>query len=271
MGQVAERFVTVGGLRLCVDDRGQGPAVLLAHGMWCDAGMFEDVAQLLAPRARVLAPDLRAHGRSDVPDSNWSVADVAGDLVAILDQLEVPNVVLLGFSMGGMAAVEFALRYPDRLTGLILVGTSAAAEGLLRAAEIKSLARLIDLTGPARFLPNEASRATFSIQFRRRNPREITRWESVVRAMPPRALTQALRAVAGRRPLLDQLTQIRVPVTIVASRADRVVKPKASNAIHQRLPGSRLVVYPGSGHAVPTERPGDIAELIEALLPPPPG
>jgi 3-oxoadipate enol-lactonase len=253
MGQVAERFVTVGGLRLCVDDRGQGPAVLLAHGMWCDAGMFEDLAQLLAPRARVLAPDLRAHGRSDVPDSNWSVADVARDLVAILDQLEVPNVVLLGF------------------TGLMLVGSSAAAEGLLRAAEIKSLAKLIDLTGPARFLPNEASRATFSPQFRRRNPREITRWESVVRAMSARALTQALRAVAGRRPLLDQLGKIRVPVTIVASRADRVVKPKASNAMHQRLPGSRLVVYPGSGHAVPTERPGDIAELIEALLPPPPG
>lgn len=270
MGQVAERFVTVGGLRLCVDDRGQGPAVLLAHGMWCDARMFEDLAQLLAPRARVLAPDLRAHGRSDVPTSRWTVADLAGDLAAILDQLEIPSVVLLGFSMGGMAAVEFALRYPDRLTGLLLVGTSAEKEGLMRSAEIKSLAKLIDLTGPARFLPNEASRATFSNQFRRRNPREVTRWESVVRAMPPRALTQALRAVAGRRPLLDQLNQIRVPVTIAAGAADRVVKPKSSQAMHQRLPGSRLVVYPGAGHAVPTERPEEVAELIDALLPPSP-
>jgi 3-oxoadipate enol-lactonase len=271
MGQVAERFITVGGLRLCLDDRGQGPVVVLAHGMWCDAGMFQSLAQLLATRARVLTPDFRAHGRSDVPTSSWSVADLAGDLAAILDQLEVPNAVLLGFSMGGMAAVEFALRYPARLTGLILVGTSAAAEGLVRSAEIKTLARLIDLTGPARFLPNEASRATFSSPFRRRNPREITRWESVVRAMPRAALTQALRAVAGRRPLLDQLNRIRVPVTIVAGAADRVVKPKSSEAMHQRLPGSTLVVYPGTGHAVPTERPGDVAELIDALLPPPRG
>ena len=271
MGQLAERFVTVGGVRLCVDDRGQGPAVLLAHGMWCDAGMFQTLAQLLAPKARVLVPDLRAHGRSDVPTSSWTVADLADDLAAILDQLEIPRVVLVGFSMGGMAAVEFALRYPDRLTGLMLVGTSAAAEALVRTTQIKVLARLIELTGPARFLPNEASRATFSSQFRRRYPKEITRWESVVRAMPPVALTQSLRAVAGRRPLLDQLSQIRVPVTIVAGKADAVVKPKASEAMHRRIPGSTLVVYPRTGHAVPTERPGDVAQLIQGLLPAGPG
>ena len=265
--QVAERFLTVRGLQLCVEDRGQGPAVLLAHGMWCDAGMFAALAQLLARQARVLVPDLRAHGRSDVPAKGWTIADLAEDLDALLGQLGVAKVVLAGFSMGGMAAVEFALRHGDRLAGLALIGTSAAGEELIRKAEILALARLIDLTGPARFLPHEASRATFSPEFRRRHSKEIARWESVVRAMPRAALSQALRAVAGRANLLEELSRIKVPVVIVVGGADSVVRPKWSRAMHRQVPGSRLVVYPSAGHAVPTERPGDIAELIQQLLP----
>lgn len=241
--------------------------MLLAHGMWCDAGMFATLAQQLSRRARVLVPDLRAHGRSEVPSKGWSVADLADDLEAMLDQLDVDKVVLAGFSMGGMGAVEFALRHANRLAGLALIGTSAAAEELVRRAQIRTLAKLIDLTGPASFLPHEASKATFSAEFRRRNPREITRWESVVRAMPRPALSQALRAVAGRRHLLDEISRIRVPVVIVAGGADAVVRPKWSEAMHQQVPGSRLVVFRGAGHAVPTERPGDVAELIEQLLP----
>lgn len=269
-GRVIERFLGVRGLQLCLEERGEGPVVLLAHGMWCDAGMFNALAQLLARHARVLVPDLRAHGRSDVPASRWTVADVADDLVAILDQLDVARVVLAGFSMGGMAAVEFALRYPDRLAGLALIGTSAAREDLVRTAQIKALAKLIDLTGPARFLPHEASRTTFSAEFRRRNGKEIKRWESVVRAMPRAALSQALRAVAARRPLLEELPRIHVPVVIAAGGKDAVVRPKWSEAMHRQIPGSRLVIYPHAGHAVPTERPGDIAELIEHLLKPGP-
>lgn len=256
----------MGGHRLCVDDWGSGPAVLLAHGMWCDAGMFQDLAQLLAQRARVIVPDLRAHGRSEVPSTRWSVADLADDLAAVLDQLEIPKVVLAGFSMGGMAAAEFALKYPQRLAGLMLIGTSLAPENILRTAEINSLSRIIQLTGTPRFLPAEASKPTFSPSFRRRNPREITRWESVVRAMPPAALIQALKAVGGRRALLDRIHEVSVPVTVVSGGADKIMKPRHSAAIHQQIPGSKLVIYPYAGHAVPTERPGDVAELLGEML-----
>jgi pimeloyl-ACP methyl ester carboxylesterase len=235
--------------------------------MWCDASMFHPLAQLLAPRARVVVPDFRAHGRSDVPRSGWSVSDLADDLAAILDQLGIPQVVLAGFSMGGMAAVDFALRYPKRLTGLVLMGSSASAEDLIRSAQIKGLAKLIDLTGPARFLPTEAARSTFSAEYRRRHRQEVTRWESVVRAMPRAALTQALRAVGGRKSHLDRLDQITVPVVIVSGGTDAIVRPRHSQMMHRRIPGSRLIVYPKAGHAVPLERSGEIAELIAQMLP----
>jgi pimeloyl-ACP methyl ester carboxylesterase len=267
-GPRTERFIPVGGLRLCLDDWGptDAPVVLLAHGMWCDAGMFQGLAQLLAREARVIVPDLRAHGRSEVPSSRWSVADLADDLAATLDQLEIPHVLLAGFSMGGMAATEFALKYPERLSGLLLIGTSVSAEDFLRTTQINTLSRIIQLTGAPSFMPTEASKSTFSPSFRRRNPKEITRWESVVRAMPRQALIQGLKAVVSRRPLLEQIHEIKVPVTIVSGGADEIMKPKHSEAIHRRIPGSKLVVYPNVGHAVPTERPRDVAELVEEMV-----
>jgi len=257
--------VTRDGLRLCVDDLGAGPVVLLAHGMWCDAGMFTRLATELARDHRVLIPDLRGHGRSDVPAAAWTIADLADDLQAIVEQLGVDRLTLAGFSMGGMAAVAFALRHAERLNGLALIGTSAAAEELFRIAEIKALARIIQVAGPPRFLAHEASRSTFSPEFRKANPDEVKRWESVVKAMHGPALVQALRAVAGRPSLLERLGEVPTPTLIITGTADKVLRPRWSDAMHRRLPHSRLVTYPGVGHAVPTERPHEVAVLLRAL------
>lgn len=265
--EATERHLQLRGLQHCVEILGQGPPVLLAHGMWCDAGMFAELAALLAPVARVLVPDFRGHGRSEVPATSWRIADLADDLVAMLDALKVQKVVLVGFSMGGMAAADFAIRYPERTAGLLLVGTSAAAEEPFRKLEINALARLIQLTGPPRFLPQEASRATFSPAFRKGHRREITRWESVVRSMPPAALIQSLRAVAGRPNLLPKLVEIPARVTIAVGGSDRVVRPRWSEAMHRALPGSRLEFFKGAGHALPMERPKEVARLVRDLLP----
>ena len=129
--------------------------------------MFDRLAEDLARDHRVLVPDLRGHGRSAVPQSPWRIADLADDLTVLLDDSRVPRVTLLGFSMGGMAAVDFALRYGSRLEGLALVGTSAAAEDLVRIAEIRTLGRIIQLAGQPPFLAREASRAAFSPAFRK--------------------------------------------------------------------------------------------------------
>src|SRR5690606_12743346 len=142
---VTEHWITVQGLELLVEDQGSGPVVLLAHGMWWVAGMSSALVRDLSRDHRVRVPDLRGHGRSTLPDRQWQIADLATDLAALLDALSVPRVLLGGFSMGGMAAADFALRYPDRLTGLAFMGTSAASEEWIRIAEIRALARLIKL------------------------------------------------------------------------------------------------------------------------------
>jgi pimeloyl-ACP methyl ester carboxylesterase len=262
---VVERLVDVAGLELFVEERGDGPVVLLAHGMWCDGGMFADLARELASDHRVLVPDLRGHGRSSVPSAQWSIGDLSDDLARLLDRLRIDRVTLLGFSMGGMAAVDFALRFGARLNGLALVGTSAAAEEPVRIAEIRTLAKIIQVLGPPRFLAREAAKTTFSAGFRKSAPVVVERWESAIRAMSRPALIQALRAVAGRPSLLDRLGEIEVPALIIAGGADRVLKPRWSNAMHRQLRRSNLVVYPGVGHAVPIEKPAAVAALVRGL------
>lgn len=262
---VIERRLTAPGIELFFEDRGQGPEVLLAHGMWCDAGMFSRLAADLARDHRVLTPDFRGHGRSSVPDRQWQIADLADDMVKLLDRVQVDRVTLLGFSMGGMAAVDFALRYPDRLDGLVLVGTSAAAEEPWRIAEIRTLARLIQFTGAPRFLAREATRATFSTAFRKADPAAVERWESSIRSMSGPALIHALRAVASRPSLLERLVEIRVPTLVVTGGQDKVLKPRWSTAMHRRLRRSRLITYPRVGHIVPIERPAELAALVRDL------
>jgi pimeloyl-ACP methyl ester carboxylesterase len=260
-----EHWIRANGLELLVEDRGSGPVVLLAHGMWCDAGMFEPLAENLARDHRVLVPELRGHGRSEVPASQWRIADLADDLRLILDGLRVPKVLLAGFSMGGMAAVDFALRFPDRLTGLALMGTSAATEEWFRAAEIRILAGLIELTGKPRFLAREAARSTFSAKFRKQQRAVVQRWEHTVQAMSGPALVHALRAVGSRPSLLDRLDEIRTPTVVLTGSSDRILHPRWSRAMARRMPRARLVAWPGAGHAIPMERPADVAAWIRGF------
>lgn len=270
VSKVADRRVISQGLSLFVRDSGRtsAPAVVLAHGMWCEGGMFAPVAKELAGDYRVVTPDFRAHGRSEVPASSWTISDLAIDLLTILDTIGIERAVIAGFSMGGMAALQLAISHPDRVGGLVLLSTSAGPEEKFRILQIGVLVGLLNAVGPQEVIVREASRTTFSREFRRSYPERVERWERAIRAMKRPALVQALQAIAERPSVLKHLGHIRVPVHIATGADDRVLRPRWSRAMHEEIRASRLTVFEGAGHAIPIERPdetaGLIAELIEA-------
>ncbi len=261
-----EHQMIVRGVRLLVREQGEGPALMLGHGMWCEGGMFLPITDRLAPGYRIITPDLRGHGRSEVPQSPWTIGDLAEDYAAILDSLGIDGVILAGFSMGGMAALHFALLHPSRLRGLVLIGTAAGGEDTTRTIQINVLAATLGLVGPHRWIAVEAARRTFAAAFRRDHPDIVAEWSAVIEQMDRAALVRALDAIVGRPSLVDRLHEIGIPALVIAGSADRLLPVRLSRSMARQLPRARLEILRGAGHAVPIERPEEVAGLLQVFM-----
>ena len=100
---------------------GMGVPIVCIHGFPLDHTIWQPMIPALAAGNRIILPDLRGHGLSPVPDGPYSMPEMAGDIIALLDDLDLPQVVLVGQSMGGYVALEVAHQAPERLLGLALV------------------------------------------------------------------------------------------------------------------------------------------------------
>jgi 3-oxoadipate enol-lactonase len=261
-----ERWVKTGDTKLFVTDEGEGEPIVLGHGMWCTGRMFDGLARALSPYYRLITVDLRAHGRSGVPPVNWSVADVGEDYRRVLDALDVPRAVVVGYSMGGMGALHFALAHPDRLRGLVLICTTAGAEAPVRRVQITALAALVAAAGAPDWVTQEAAATTFGRTFRRTHPDVVDGWRSDIAAMPRKALVQALRAVSFRPSLIPHLPEIHTPTLILAGNRDRIAPARDSTILAKGLPDAQLRVLRGAPHALPIERSRAAAALIRRFV-----
>lgn len=254
------------GSRLFARDQGDGPSLLMAHGMWCDHRAYDDVVDELGPSFRTIRIDLRAHGRSDAPYRSWGVADLALDMRNTLDALSIDKAVVVGHSLGGMAALHLALEVPGRLHGLVLAGTSADAETPERRSQLRTLAMTLRMTGPSHWLIRKAAALFFSAEFARRAPDEIDRWCTTVRSMRRRGLLQALEAVRTRPGLMDRLGTIPTPALVLCNAEDPVCDPARSEAMAARLHNGAHRMLPGRGHALPMEHPTAVADAVRQVL-----
>lgn len=135
------QYVVVHGYRRAYRRVGQGPALLLIHGLGCDSSTWDDVIDALAERFTVIAPDLLGHGESDKPDADYSVGGYANGMRDLLTVLGVDKVTVVGHSFGGGVAMQFAYQFPERTERVVLV----ASGGLGR--EVSPLIRALTLPG----------------------------------------------------------------------------------------------------------------------------
>jgi pimeloyl-ACP methyl ester carboxylesterase len=259
---------------------GTGPAILLIHGIGDNSTTWETVQSKLAQRFTVIAPDLLGHGKSDKPRADYSVAAYANGMRDLLSVLDIEHVTVVGHSLGGGVAMQFAYQFPQLVERLILVGAGGVTKDVniaLRIASVpmgsEALAVLrLPLVLPALQVIGRIGGALFGSTGVGRDIPDVLR---ILEALPEptasSAFARTLRAVVDWRgqvvTMLDRcyLTE-SVPVQLIWGSRDSVIPVEHARMAHSAMPGSQLEVFEGSGHFPFHDDPDRFCELVEKFI-----
>jgi pimeloyl-ACP methyl ester carboxylesterase len=253
---------------------GEGPPVVLIHGMVNASRHWEAVAERLAQRHLVIAPDLIGHGDSATPRGDYSLGAHAAVIRDLLAALGIERATMVGHSLGGGIAMVYFWQFPERVERLALVSSGGLGDEvspLLRSAALPGASALISLATHRR-LTGALDRA--GIALRERGSWMGAQLQAVARALRPlesagqrEAFIQSLRAVIDRHgqrvSATDRLYLLRDMPTLVAwGERDRTIPLEHGIAAHRAIPGSRFVTIPGAAHFPHLERPEELATAL---------
>jgi pimeloyl-ACP methyl ester carboxylesterase len=244
---------------------GRGEPLILVHGLADDHRAWRKVLPFLALHHRVVLYDLRGHGQTTVGQADGTLQQLSGDLVTLLDRLDIQQAHLCGFSLGGTIVMRAAIDHPERIVKLVPVATSSRV-GRSAAEWYQTRADLVRTSDPALLQTLEQdTRDVYA-----NAPGEIPDgW--LIRSQStsdPRGYGNACAAMAGLNaaPLDPELERIKAPTLVIAADLDRLCPPKAAEIIVAGIAESRMAVVEGAGHPIPVERPAELASLILAFL-----
>ena len=243
-------------VEIAYEVRGAGTPLLMIHGAQGDQSMFAEMAAAFAGDYRVLTFDQRGSGLSAKPDMAYSIAMFADDTSALMEHLSMPTAHIVGVSMGGMIAQEFALRHPRKVRSLILGCTTPGGPSAARASG-DSLANAYS-TKPmtAEERGKALAEAAFSKTYLAKHPEII---DSMIKARRQRPIdtvgfAHRMKAAAGHN-TYDRLNEIRCPTLVIAGKDDALIAWENSRIIAERIPGAELLLLDPAGHCFWMEQP----------------
>ena len=251
-------------------EAGDGPPLVLING-WSVSGLAwpETWLRQLESQFRVIRVDNRGTGWSRFAPSVYSIADLANDVVRVMDAIGVERARILGLSMGGMIAEELAMRRPERVEHLFIVASRPPAPRHIPAGGDRARALMM---APAAGVPLHEHVARLwagccAPGFMETHPTVLQELAAQVIARPtPRVLMRSqLRAILGWGGA-DRLRQLAVPTTVVHGDLDELIPVGNGMRLAQVIPGARYIELAGVGHLVPHEAPAELAALIEETL-----
>lgn len=252
---------------LHADRSGHGPPLLLLHGFTGSIATWDVVRVALEPRFSVIAVDLPGHGLSSAPadDARFALHHLAGDLVKLLDAMRVDRAGVIGYSMGGRAALQFALSFPERVAALLLESATPGIDDARdRGARIDSdmaLADMIERDGVESFVHFWERLPIWSTQTSL--PHELREMVHAQRlANNPTGLANSLRgAGAGSRPsIATHLGSLAMPTLVVAGSMDPKFVELAGQ-MQKAIPEARARIVARAGHTVHLEQPAEFSEI----------
>jgi 3-oxoadipate enol-lactonase len=247
-------------------DAGQGVPLLFIHGYPLSRQLWQPQVDGLADVARILAPDLRGHGDSSATPPPYSMELFADDLNAFLDAIGITQpVVICGLSMGGYVAFAFYRKYAQRMAGLILTATRAAADSLAaRAARDQSAAdaRQKGVESIAEgMLPRLLSPRAFQ-----EKPNLVTGLRKIMLSVSLEGVLGDLAGMKERPDSTPLLEGIRLPTLLLPGADDQIIPLQEAEAMRAAIPGARLQVIPNTGHLPNLENPVAFNQAVREFL-----
>lgn len=245
-------FVDRGDARIYWNSLGKGPAVVLIMGLGCSSAMWFRVAPHLARTHRVIMLDNRGSGQTRTRTALvHRIPVMAGDVAAVLDAAGETSAHLVGFSMGGMVAQQFAVDCPARLRSLALLGTHPGSPWAVQAA-VPVLRLLFD---KAHMSAEDSLRVMRPHTYGRQTPDALFEEDAIVRLanMPTVRDYQAQLNGLMYWSVYSQLPKITVPTLVMHGLEDALIPPENGRLIASRIPGARLVELPKASHWLMTD------------------
>ncbi len=244
-------------------DEGAGAPVLLIHGVGADLESWDGVLTQLSPGRRYLRYDQRGHGRSRRTPGPYTLDELCGDAIALLDHLELARVSVIGFSLGGLVAQGIALTHPDRVQCLTLIST-VAGRTPEEQSRVKDRAETLAREGALTHLSNAVDR-WFTPEFVAAHPEVLEARRQKSLRNDPDCYVAAYRVLAGSD-LGDRLHRVTVPTLVITGENDIGSNPRMAGFIHAQIQGSELHILPRLKHSVLLEAPDQVAALVEPFL-----
>ena len=244
------------------DSGGSGLPLILAHGFLLDAEMFEPQAAALGEKQRVISWDQRGHGRTESTPDPFTFWESADDQRALLDHLGIEEAVVGGMSQGGFIGLRFALRYPDRTAGLVLIDTQAGLEDPEMVPQYDLMLEVWTEEGPSQQLTEMVAAIIIGNQ-----PEAAARYIEKWRSVRSDRLRQVYRTLMDRDDVTDRLGEIRGPALVIHGEEDAAIRMECADALCQGLAGcERVVRIPGAGHASNLTHPEQVNRAISEFL-----
>ena len=257
----------INGVELAYELHGAGEPLVMIHGAQGDQSMFAAITPTLTDQFQVLTFDQRGSGLSEKPDMIYSMAMFADDTATLMDHVGFASAHILGVSMGGMIAQEFALRHPRKTRSLVLGCTTPGGPNAVRLSDSAFARAYSTQEMSAEERGRALAEACFTKGYIEQHPEIIPEMIASRRQRPidPIALGHRMKAVYAHD-TYDRLPQISCPTLVITGKDDVLISWENSRILAERIPRAKFVLLDPAGHLFWGEQPEQSREAIRSFL-----
>jgi 3-oxoadipate enol-lactonase len=243
---------------------GSGPDLVLLHPFPLNHHFWDEIVPKLSDSYRVITPDLRGHGQSELGNGPATMEKHAADLLLLCEAEGITKAVFVGVSIGGYALFEFWRRHREYVAGLVLSNTRASAETAESRANRLRIADQVLSEGTEAFIDDMLVKLIGSTT-RSERPEVVEAARCMMQSMSPEDIAGVQPGMADRPDSIETLSTIDVPTLLIAGEED-IPPLSAAELMRDRIPDSTLHVIPKAGHYAAMERPEKYAQVLQEFL-----